>query len=125
MQTRISTALVRRMLDAPPEKDTSVFDVVLPRFAFRVKPPRHLGGAPTAWYYVRYTAPDGSQRRMKVGDPRTMSVDEARKAAKAKLAIVDAGGDPKAAQARDRAVPMIREIARLYLSSPEFAGKAA
>src|SRR5262249_62164326 len=123
VQTRITASLVRRFLDEPPEKDTSIFDVVQSRFALRVKPPSRSGGKAAAWYFVRYTAPDGSERRMKVGDPRTMSVDEARKAAKAKLAIVDAGGDPKVAQTRDRAIPTIREIARLYLSSPEFADK--
>src|SRR6476659_5858261 len=116
MQTRITAALVRRMLESQPARDTSVFDVVQARFALRVKPPKRPGGKPAAWYFVRYTAPDGSERRMKVGDPRTMSVDEARKAAKARLAIVDAGGDPKLAQTRNRALPTIREIARLYLA---------
>jgi integrase len=113
------------MLATPPAKDTSMFDVVLPRFAFRVKPSRRPGVPPAAWYYVRYTAPDGRERRMKVGNPDTMSPDDARKAARAVLAVVDAGGDPKATQQRVRAVPTIRELATLYLASPEFAAKTA
>jgi integrase len=118
MQTRITAALVRKLLDAPPEKDMCVFDVVLQRFAFRVKP----SGA--AWYFVRYTAPDGRERRMKSGDPKTMSVDEARKAAKDKLALVDGDRDPKAEQDAKRAAPTIREIAEKYLASDEFKEKA-
>lgn len=121
--TKITAALVRGMLATPPAKDTSVFDVTLPRFAFRVKPSRRPGVPPAAWYYVRYTAPDGRERRMKVGNPDTMSVEEARKAARAVLAVVDAGGDPKAKQERVRAMPTIREVASLYLVSPEFAAK--
>src|SRR6476659_11064174 len=118
MQTRITAALVRRMLESQPARDTSVFDVVQARFALRVKPPKRPGGKPAAWFFARYTAPDGSERRIKVADPRTMSIDEARKAAKATLAIVDAGGDPRWVQERNRAVAAIREIARLYLASP-------
>jgi integrase len=123
MQTRIGVALVRRMLDAPPAKDTSVFDVVLPRFAFRVKPARRPGAKPAAWFFVRYVAPDGRERRLKVGDPAIMSVDEARKAAKATLAIVDSGGDPKDALDQSRAAPTIQKIAEQYLTSPEFSQK--
>jgi integrase len=121
--TKITAAQVRAMLAAPPAKDTSLFDVLLPRFALRVKPSRRPGVRPAAWYFVRYTAPDGRERRMKVGDPDTMSVDEARKAARTVLAVVDAGGDPKTTQERVRAVPTIREVAGLYLASPEFAAK--
>jgi integrase len=119
MQTRIGAALVRRMLDTPPAKDTTVFDVVLQRFAFRVKP----SGA--AWFFVRYTAPDGRERRMKIGDPATMTVDEARKAAKDTLAAVDSHRDPKAEQDTHRAAPTVREIAEKYLASNEFKEKTA
>jgi len=103
--TKITAAQVREMLAAPPAKDTSLFDVLLPRFALRVKPSRRPGGRPAAWYFVRYTAPDGRERRIKVGNPGTMLVEEARKAARAVLAVVDAGGDPKATQERVRAAP--------------------
>jgi integrase len=122
MQTRIGAALVRQMIDVPPAKDTTVFDTEVQRFAFRMKPPRP-GKKPAAWYFVRYTAPDGRERRMKIGDPTTMTVDDARKAAKAKLAIVDGGGDPKGALDQARAAPTIREIAEQYLASIGFAEK--
>ena len=47
---------------------------------------------------------------MKVGDPDTMSVDEARRTARTVLAVVDSGGDPKEAQLRVRGVPTIRDL---------------
>jgi integrase len=125
MQTRITVALVRRLLDQPPAKDTSVFDVVLPRFAFRVKPPRQTGAKPAALYFIRYTGADGAERRMKIGGPDTMSVDDARKTAEAKLAVVDAGGDPKKERDKARGALTIREVAEAYLVSPKFKGKTA
>jgi integrase len=124
MQTRITAAKVRELLDAPPAKDATIFDVVLQRFAFRIKPRVRPSKDPAAWYFIRYTAPDGRERRMKIGDPATMTVDEARKAAKNKLAVVDNGRDPKAEQDANRAAPTIREIAEAYLASPEFHEKA-
>jgi integrase len=54
-----------------------------------------------------------------------MTVDEARKSAKTTLAIVDNGGDPKAAQDQGRAAPTVRELAEQYLASPEFNKKTA
>jgi len=131
MQDRITDALVRRMLAKRPERDTSIFDVTLPRFAFRVKPlkqadqPRKKPNkpAPGAWFFIRYTGPTGRETRVKVGDPGTMTVDQARKAAKAALAVVDAGGDPKAQQDHKRATKTVRELAEAYLASPEFNEK--
>ena len=93
------------------------------RFALRVKPPRRPGVKPSAWFFVRYTSPEGIERRKKVGDPTTMSVDEARRAARAVLAVVDAGGDPRAEQQRQRETPTIRQLAQQYLASPEFGEK--
>jgi integrase len=119
MQTRITAAKVRELLNTPPTRDMTIFDIVLQRFAFRVKP----SGA--AWYFVRYSAPDGRERRMKIGDPRTMTVDEARDAAKKKLAVVDNGGDPKAEQDANRAAPTVSEIAEKYSLSDEFRAKTA
>jgi integrase len=118
MQSRITEGLVRKLLASPPIKDTSVFDLELRRFAFRVKP------AGSALFFIRYTAPDGTERRMKVGDPQTTSVEEARKAARQVLMLVDTGHDPLEAQRRRRAAPSVREIADAYLASPTFAAKA-
>jgi integrase len=117
MQSRITEGLVRKLLAAPPVKDTAIFDTELRRFAFRVKP----GGS--ALYFARFTAPDGAERRMKVGDPETMTVDEARKEAKRVLGLVDKGQDPLAEHRQRRAAPTVQELMEAYLASDAFAAK--
>jgi integrase len=123
MQSRITEGLVRKLLADPPGKDTSIFDTETRRFAFRVKPRKSAGAKPAAWFFVRYTAPDGSECRQKVGDPRTNSVEEARKAGKRVLALVDTGRDPRQEQRRRRATPTMEQLARDYLASEVFARK--
>ena len=49
MQTKLTKALVRRLLRDGVVRDTSYFDFEVPRMALRLKP----SGA--AWYFVRYT----------------------------------------------------------------------
>ena len=129
MQERLTAARVRQLTEAghgqPPEKETVVFDTVLPRFALRVKPPRP--GRPerwASWYFVRYVAPDSRERKYRVGSPATMDLDEARKAARAILRRVDEGGDPAADRARARAAWTVREAVDGYLTSLDFARKS-
>ena len=125
MQTKLTAALVRRHTETdPPARDASYFDTQIPRLALRVKPPRRPGAAWAALYFVRYTAPGGAERRAKVGDPRTMTLDQARAAAKGVLARVDAGGDPAADTAAERAAWTVREAWAAYAASRELARKA-
>ena len=125
MQTKLTAALVRRHREnESPTRDVSDFDTQIPRLALRVKPPRKPDAAWSALYFVRYTAPGGAERRAKVGDPRTMTLDQARAAAKATLARVDAGGDPAADTAAERAAWTVREAWDAYAASREFARKA-
>src|SRR5689334_15527637 len=101
MQTKLTAALVRRVTEAePPARDTSYFDTEVRRLALRVKPPKK-GDQWAAWYFVRYTR-DGIERRLKVGDPRTMTLEAARVAARLTLGKVDAGLDPVRDQAAAR-----------------------
>jgi integrase len=60
---------------------------------------------------------------MSVGKPDTMSVEAARKAARAKLALVDQDRDPAAEQAERLEVPTIKELATDYIASAEFKTK--
>jgi integrase len=135
MITRLTDGLVRRMLADPPQKDTALFDTELQRFALRIKPaasPKVREGnsdadtaaPPSSWFFVRYTAPDGRERRTKVGSPQTMPVAVARKAARAILQRVDAGHDPVAERARQRAVPTLAELADAYLAAEDHHRKA-
>ena len=124
MQTKLSASLVHRLTEAePPARDASYFDTQVPRLALRVKPPRRTGERWAALYFVRYTAPGGAERRLKVGDPRTMALGEARVAAKSMLAKVDSGGDPAMARAAARAAWTAREAWTEYEASSEFAKK--
>lgn len=126
MQTKLSAALVRRVTEQePPARDTSYFDVIVPRLALRTKPPRHPGGRWASLFFVRYTAPNGSERRIKIGDPGTMTLEAARAAAKATLALADRGGDPASDKADARASWTVRQAAEAYLASPEFLRKTA
>jgi integrase len=58
---------------------------------------------------------------MVTGDPRTMSLDALRSAARAALAIVDAGGDPAAERASRKAAWAVQDLWEHYRASPEFA----
>jgi hypothetical protein len=52
MQARLTSALVRRLTEeVAPIRDTTLFDVQLPRFALRLKPPS-APGAPWASLYT-------------------------------------------------------------------------
>jgi hypothetical protein len=122
MQTKLTVALVKRVTETePPTKDTSYFDIEVPRLALRVKPPRRPRARWASLYFVRFTGPDGRERRMKVGDPATMTLDDARKAARAKLAVVDQGGDPATARAADRDRWSVATAIEAYCASAEFA----
>jgi integrase len=126
MQDKWTVELFRRFTERnPPTRDESIFDTVVQRVAIRRKPATLPGGRWPAWAFIRYTAPDGSERRLKCGDPRTMTPDEIRKRAKALLAIVDAGGDPARDRRQTRAAWTVAQAADAYRASPEFARKAA
>ena len=125
MQTKLTAALVHKVTEIePPAKDTSYFDTVLPRFALRVKPPKAPGKPWWSLFFVRYT-PAGSkaETRIKVGNPRTMPLDQGRAVGKAVLAKVDAGRDPAAEVAAKRAAWTVSEAWDQYVESPEFAKK--
>jgi integrase len=124
MQTKLTVALIRNLTEgSPPAHDASYFDTALPRFAIRVKPPVKAGAPWASLYYVRYTA-DGRERRIKVGNPKTMSLDDARASARAVLGRVDSGRDPAAETAARRAAWTTAEAWREYEASPEFARKS-
>jgi hypothetical protein len=75
-----------------PAKEVVVYDTVVPRFALRVRPPSARDRPWPSFYFIRYVGPDGRQRKLKIGSPATMELEEARRAARAMLAVVDQGG---------------------------------
>jgi integrase len=126
MQTKLTVHLVRTLTQVtPPEKEVVVFDTVLQRLFLRVRPPPRPGQPWSSAYFARFTTVDGRERKVKVGNPATMDIDDARKAARMVLAVVDRGGDPVAEKAEQRRRRLnLREAADAYAASPEFAKKS-
>jgi integrase len=122
MQAKLTAALVRRLTETdPPTRDRSYFDTQVPRLVLRVKPSKRAGEQWAALYFARYTAPGDAERRIKVGDPRTMTLAAARAAAKALLAKVDSAGDAPADPAAERTAWTVGEAWAEYEASGEFA----
>ena len=76
--------------------DTTIADQDLPRHCLRVCPSNRPGDPPAATFGVRVVLPNGRRAKIKVGDARSMTLLQARAAARLLLAKVDAGGDPVA-----------------------------
>jgi integrase len=119
---KLTPGFVRRVAtEQPPARTTYYRDQDIPRHYLYVRPPSAPGKPWPADCRVRYTLPDGRRRWMVTGNPRTMDLHALRTAARAALAIVDAGGDPAADRASRRAVWTARDLWENYRSSPEFA----
>ena len=125
MQQRLTAELIRRLTERDaPTRDTVVFDTAFPRFALQLKPSRAAGQPWASWYFVRYVGRDGRDRKIKVGSPGTLSLDQARRAARSILAQVDAGGDPARERAETRAAWTVADAFGAYFANPDFARKA-
>ncbi len=108
--------ITKRFIDSlkvDPSREQSFMDDTLNRFGVRMKP----SGATT--YFVRYTLPDGSERRLALGKVGTITPDEARKLASEKLAAVAKGADPSGDRHSVRAALSVAEICDWYLSAAE------
>jgi integrase len=124
MQAKLLTEMVRVLTrQMPPTKETTVFDIVLPRFALRVRPPGVPGRPWSSAYFIRYVGPDGRERKLKIGSPATMDLDTARKTAREALAIVDRGGDPASDKTAVRSQWSIGQAVEAYFASPDFQRK--
>jgi integrase len=124
MKAKLTADLVRTLTRRlPPDREIIVYDTVLPRFALRVRPPPAPGQPWASSYLIRYTGPGGQDRKYITGSPATLEPEEARKAARAKLAVVDQGGDPAADKQARAARWTIKQAAEAYAASDEFRRK--
>jgi integrase len=124
MQAKLLVSTVRVLTQqVPPAKETTIFDTVVPRFALRVRP--KVAGRQTwpSLYFIRYVGPDGRERKFKIGSPATMNLETARHEARAKLAIVDRGGDPVVTKAALRERWNVERAVEAYIGSDEFHRK--
>ncbi|WP_414464348.1 tyrosine-type recombinase/integrase [Hyphomicrobium sp. DY-1] len=77
----------------------------------------HLRGFPgSAGWYFYYRTKSGRERRPALGKFPALTIEGARRAAKALAETVAQGGDPKAKWRSDREAPSVAELADLYLS---------
>lgn len=74
-------------------------------------------GARSKTWLLNYRAPDGTERRPKLGDFPTLPLSAARDAARALLLQVAAGRDPSAERTALRAEPTVADLCDWYMST--------
>lgn len=116
-ETRFTKTAVARLACPAGSKEAFFWDTDLPGFGVRCL----ASGARR--YVVQYRPKTGGQRRMSLGDPATVRLEEAREQARALLARVRLGGDPqgahKAARKREKEALRVGELVDLYLVHAE------
>jgi integrase len=118
---KLTQAFVRRIAtEVPPTKETLYADQDIPRHYIRVRPATQSGKLWPAESRIRYTRCGGGRVWLTTGNPRTMPLPALREAARAALAIADAGGDPAAERAAKRAAWTVKRLWEAYAGSPEF-----
>lgn len=116
-ETRFTKTVVARLACPAGSKEAFFWDTNLPGFGVRC----HASGARR--YVVQYRPKTGGQRRMSLGDPANVRLEEAREQARALLARVRLGGDPqgaqKAARRHEKEALRVGELVNLYLAHAE------
>jgi integrase len=90
---KLSDEVARKQKLAPGQTDKIIFDEDIGRFGLRIR-----SSGSRVWI-VQYRNSGGATRRLKIGETRVVSADQARKNAKALLAKVELGQDPQADKA--------------------------
>ena len=104
---KLTDPVVRTLTSASPQTD--YWDQLQQGLGMRV------GRAGGRTWVVRYRTPTGTRRRLKLGRYPTMSLAQARQAAKQVMAEVLLGGDPQRERARRRRAKTMRDLAEDYL----------
>lgn len=108
MRVKLTKALVEK---TPPDKlkDLYLWDSETPGFALKITPKGKRV------YVVQYRV-TGVSRRVAIGRHGILTIDQARDAAKTKLAEAELGGDPAEAKISLRRGPTIRDLGARYLT---------
>ena len=106
---KITKRLADSLRPDPSGKDLFVWDDALKGFGIRMKP----SGAGA--FLIQYRNAHGQTRRMVVGKLGTLTPDEARDLARAKLATVSGGADPSAERHAAREAMTVAELCDWYL----------
>ncbi|GAB5464177.1 tyrosine-type recombinase/integrase [Hoeflea alexandrii] len=108
MRTKFSKKFIEAI--EPSQKDQLFWDTEVPGFGVKVTPKGKRV------YFVYYRNQSGQQRRPKVGDHGSITLDEARKIARQQLAMVSSGIDVSAERQVKRSVGTVAELADRYLT---------
>lgn len=106
---KITKRLVDALCPDPEGKEIFVWDDALKGFGVRVMP------SGVASYLIQYRNAHGRTRRLAVGKVGTLTPEEARKAAKDKLAQAEKGEDPSADRHAARKAMTVSELCEWYL----------
>ena len=105
------TQAVIDAIECPPGKaKVDTYDTVNIGLVFE----RRSSGGGT--YYFRYVDAAGRQRQIKIGRAGDLTVAQARKMAQRLRSEVVMGGDPAAAKAEAKAIPLYRDLAAMHLA---------
>jgi integrase len=100
----LTSAFVKRVSCPSDRRKIDYFDVQLPGFLIEV---RATGGKT---YYQRYRTPHGRERQFKIGAASVLTVQQARRKAKAIAASALIGTDPQETRATLRQMPVYRDF---------------
>jgi integrase len=87
------------------------WDDALPGFGIRLR----ATGARR--YVAQYRGPGGATRRVVLGDPRVLALDQAKERARQLLAAVRLGGDPQSEKVKARGAASFQKLAEGYLAA--------
>ena len=117
MKKKLTKDLVEKV--KPGKKDLLIWDIGLPCFGVKVTP------AGRRVYVAQYRGIDGRLRRLTLGRHGTVTIDQARKAAKEKLGAAALGDDPAAEKLEARQSPTIKELGERYMAEHANSKKKA
>jgi hypothetical protein len=106
---KLTKPVVDALLTA--DRDVFVWDTELRGFGIRVKP----SGVKT--FLIQYRTAQGTSRRMTIGRYGVLTVDQARKEARLKLADVTKGADPKSERDKTRHALTVAQLCNEYLAA--------
>jgi integrase len=108
----VRSKLTKRVVEsiAPCDHDVIVWDTELRGFGCKITPKGRRS------YLLYYRTVEGQQRKPALGAHGAITCEQAREIARAMLAEVARGGDPKAAERAKRLAPTIAELADRFLA---------
>jgi integrase len=109
-KARLDAAFVAAAVCKPGQNKTDYYDATIPGWVLEVR----ISGGKT--YALRYVDAGGRQRQYKIGRVEDVPFAAAKKMAQRLRSEVVMGGDPGAAKAEAKAIPLYRELAAMHLA---------